>query len=187
HSKLFIHSLFFFFSSRRRHTRSKRDWSSDVCSSDIFSIDILNKSNVDEVIAELNLNPREIYTYSYENQPINIQTIVHYHLKLWNEKKIDYVLTSITEVKEQLLEIGVPTIFMHIPKMNIIDVIEKAKSVTALNKSKSTQIVAGYVQIKHLFTQQKDKEELLNELHDILQKFGRQTNSSVLQNNMNQF
>src|SRR5699024_11560097 len=27
--------LQFFFSSRRRHTRSKRDWSSDVCSSDL--------------------------------------------------------------------------------------------------------------------------------------------------------
>src|SRR6266496_3931920 len=26
---------FFFFSSRRRHTRSLRDWSSDVCSSDL--------------------------------------------------------------------------------------------------------------------------------------------------------
>src|SRR5699024_12013397 len=26
--------LLLFFSSRRRHTRSKRDWSSDVCSSD---------------------------------------------------------------------------------------------------------------------------------------------------------
>src|SRR6266704_5849019 len=28
-------SICFFFSSRRRHTRSKRDWSSDVCSSDL--------------------------------------------------------------------------------------------------------------------------------------------------------
>src|SRR5699024_12181673 len=28
----------FFFSSRRRHTRSKRDWSSDVCSSDLGDI-----------------------------------------------------------------------------------------------------------------------------------------------------
>src|SRR5699024_11277051 len=27
----------YFFSSRRRHTRSKRDWSSDVCSSDLFA------------------------------------------------------------------------------------------------------------------------------------------------------
>src|SRR5699024_10569098 len=35
----------FFFSSRRRHTRSKRDWSSDVCSSDlnqaIFAADLI--------------------------------------------------------------------------------------------------------------------------------------------------
>src|SRR5882762_10940600 len=28
-------SVFFFFSSRRRHTRFKCDWSSDVCSSDL--------------------------------------------------------------------------------------------------------------------------------------------------------
>src|SRR5215203_6920307 len=28
--------IFFFFSSRRRHTRYWRDWSSDVCSSDLY-------------------------------------------------------------------------------------------------------------------------------------------------------
>src|SRR2546429_6952336 len=28
--------IFFFFSSRRRHTRCSRDWSSDVCSSDLL-------------------------------------------------------------------------------------------------------------------------------------------------------
>src|SRR5690606_35400405 len=31
--------LFFFFSSRRRHTRFSRDWSSDVCSSDLVLVD----------------------------------------------------------------------------------------------------------------------------------------------------
>src|SRR5207253_8229850 len=30
--------FFFFFSSRRRHTRWPRDWSSDVCSSDLPSL-----------------------------------------------------------------------------------------------------------------------------------------------------
>src|SRR5690625_6676716 len=29
---------FFFFSSRRRHTRWPRDWSSDVCSSDLLGV-----------------------------------------------------------------------------------------------------------------------------------------------------
>src|SRR3989449_7688956 len=31
--------VFFFFSSRRRHTRCSRDWSSDVCSSDLEAED----------------------------------------------------------------------------------------------------------------------------------------------------
>src|SRR5690554_7864636 len=30
--------IFFFFSSRRRHTRCGRDWSSDVCSSDLNGV-----------------------------------------------------------------------------------------------------------------------------------------------------
>src|SRR5258707_9590625 len=34
---LFFSLFFFFFSSRRRHTRYWRDWSSDVCSSDLCS------------------------------------------------------------------------------------------------------------------------------------------------------
>src|ERR1041385_4648634 len=34
--------MFFFFSSRRRHTRCSRDWSSDVCSSDLRPRDIVS-------------------------------------------------------------------------------------------------------------------------------------------------
>src|SRR5215217_8773037 len=33
--------LFFFFSSRRRHTRYWRDWSSDVCSSDLLALRVV--------------------------------------------------------------------------------------------------------------------------------------------------
>src|SRR5690606_40409893 len=32
-----IFAIIFFFSSRRRHTRFSRDWSSDVCSSDLLA------------------------------------------------------------------------------------------------------------------------------------------------------
>src|SRR5207302_8225337 len=35
---------FFFFSSRRRHTRFSRDWSSDVCSSDLNNAFLLAAS-----------------------------------------------------------------------------------------------------------------------------------------------
>src|SRR5690606_8593426 len=33
----------FFFSSRRRHTRFSRDWSSDVCSSDLTVMDLITR------------------------------------------------------------------------------------------------------------------------------------------------
>src|SRR5260370_1431047 len=33
-----VQTCAFFFSSRRRHTRFKCDWSSDVCSSDLFCL-----------------------------------------------------------------------------------------------------------------------------------------------------
>src|SRR6266496_6653647 len=37
---MILYRFFFFFSSRRRHTRSLRDWSSDVCSSDLAAIGV---------------------------------------------------------------------------------------------------------------------------------------------------
>src|SRR5699024_11862234 len=45
--RAFLFLILFFFSSRRRHTRSKRDWSSDVCSSDLncFPVSHFNLSN----------------------------------------------------------------------------------------------------------------------------------------------
>src|SRR6185312_2841231 len=58
--------LFFFFSSRRRHTRSDRDWSSDVCSSDLVmggepvsfaSIRDAASHGIGIVFQELNLCP----------------------------------------------------------------------------------------------------------------------------------
>src|SRR5204862_1022669 len=38
-----------FFSSRRRHTRSLRDWSSDVCSSDLNSLPAANAGRGDSI------------------------------------------------------------------------------------------------------------------------------------------
>src|SRR2546429_4324421 len=40
--------LYFFFSSRRRHTRCSRDWSSDVCSSDLRRGHVCQVLNINE-------------------------------------------------------------------------------------------------------------------------------------------
>src|SRR2546430_4332655 len=46
HPKVTIAALFFFFSSRRRHTRFDCDWSSDVCSSDLGLKNLLKEETL---------------------------------------------------------------------------------------------------------------------------------------------
>src|SRR5262249_31892144 len=46
---MLIYRSFFFFSSRRRHTRLVSDWSSDVCSSDLTKGDFVSGAYNDEV------------------------------------------------------------------------------------------------------------------------------------------
>src|SRR5690606_40404143 len=81
-----LSSLLFFFSSRRRHTRFSRDWSSDVCSSDLdaartlqyrsINIDLiygLPRQNTERfystVKAILEMQPERISLYNYMHRP----------------------------------------------------------------------------------------------------------------------
>src|SRR5256884_829190 len=48
---------FFFFSSRRRHTRCSRDWSSDVCSSDLLALRIAVNRELEELGQFLSRTP----------------------------------------------------------------------------------------------------------------------------------
>src|ERR1039457_7429247 len=79
--------LFFFFSSRRRHTRLQGDWSSDVCSSDLFGPfvgEALNEAELRMKVKEAqmsiasqgNLTPVSVNTYSR-----TIQTFWNWLLK----------------------------------------------------------------------------------------------------------
>lgn len=158
-----------------------------------LSIDILDKEYVDEVISELEMEDQEIYTYSYgEDAVLDIGKIFHYHKTLYQEGKIDYVLTSIEEVEQRLIDEGIPTSSMIIPKLNLERAVEKARSIATLNKSKSAQIVSGFVQIKEFdrIVSQKGEtvaQEMVHKLQQILLKFGHHTYASVLTNEQNQF
>src|ERR1039457_4323622 len=58
--RCFVFSFCFFFSSRRRHTRLQGDWSSDVCSSDLWDNTVLGWIEIDRarLIAEVNSKAR---------------------------------------------------------------------------------------------------------------------------------
>src|SRR5699024_11444845 len=70
-----------FFSSRRRHTRSKRDWSSDVCSSDLES------SAMDESLTERRrVNDEDLRIVKFCCQGLTSVSVTTHTLTVLNQK-----------------------------------------------------------------------------------------------------
>src|SRR5690606_40033836 len=101
----------FFFSSRRRHTRFSRDWSSDVCSSDL-EVGALTRvtglfSTRGYNIESLNVAPTDDPTVSRvtlvtTGTPAVIQQIVNQSLKLIDVVNVDD-MTRDQHVERELL------------------------------------------------------------------------------------
>src|SRR5690606_8134235 len=96
----------FFFSSRRRHTRFSRDWSSDVCSSDLmrnkvkiaakmndslpsFSINIQVKGDLGEVDAPININDRKLLDKIEKKVEKKLKEHILYAVHLAQKNKTD--------------------------------------------------------------------------------------------------
>src|ERR1039458_2798925 len=73
---------FFFFSSRRRHTRCLSDWSSDVCSSDLFTLNVLGNYYFNFRVSG---EPTRLLP---ELDMIYIMTIVYFLRWLWNRPQV---------------------------------------------------------------------------------------------------
>src|SRR5699024_11359100 len=83
----------FFFSSRRRHTRSKRDWSSDVCSSDLNEVKT-SRNDYDE----LNEYGQEFYREATARKNIIEQILIDrmgYYPKRVDNKLLDALESKI--------------------------------------------------------------------------------------------
>jgi|GEM_PF-1523154 len=158
-----------------------------------LSIDIPESRYINEVLHETDTSDQGIYVYDYgHNVRIDTGQIAAYHEKLWKEGKIDYVLTSISEVSQIMRTKGIPGSCMAIPKLNFMYAIEKAKSIVVINQSQSTQIVTGYVRIKSIDAIQSEKGDLhTRELHPKLQRillnYSKKTHASVLSTGNGQF
>lgn len=152
-----------------------------------LSIDVWNKHHVSGLLTELTQKNHEVYVHDYEaDDGVNIDQAVTFHLKLWEEGKIDYALTPIKEVEQQLKRNNIPATCMEIPTMNIENAIKRAKSVATFNDNNNVQIVAGYIAIKRTDSSTV-KEGVLGQLYPVLQQFTQQTHASIVTTNDNQF
>src|SRR5436309_4700122 len=117
---IYLYFFFFFFSSRRRHTRFSRDWSSDVCSSD------LDRINADRVHPNQHLtrtrlrrrhffeaqnfrtpksmhpNRLHLFSLTYLQSDINHVALNSHFLILGSAQRSPCSLPSIVDCKEML-------------------------------------------------------------------------------------
>src|SRR5207248_2510059 len=94
-----LYGSIFFFSSRRRHTRSYGDWSSDVCSSDLANVFLAmyqaeTRKGPEGVLDPSQRMPREAMLYAYTRnsaRAMNQQDIIG---SIAPGKQADFVLVD---------------------------------------------------------------------------------------------
>src|SRR2546429_3645918 len=91
-----VTACFFFFSSRRRHTRCSRDWSSDVCSSDLKYANVVGAPVGRSVSG--GFDPAEFFeehpVIRSEEHTSELQSRLHLVCRLLLEKKKNTTLTN---------------------------------------------------------------------------------------------
>lgn len=111
-----------------------------------ISIDVMNPIFVDNVLAEIEYTGEKPYV-----QHISIteptETILHQHIALWNAKSIDFVITSIHSVFDELQARQIPAMRMLDTTNAIIQCLEETKSKSLLTKSESVKAVVGFLEI----------------------------------------
>src|SRR2546422_4651147 len=82
-SRMYV--VFFFFSSRRRHTRCSRDWSSDVCSSDLV------RAACDGSLKRLGVDAIDLYYQHRVDRTVPIEETVGAMAALVTAGKVRYL------------------------------------------------------------------------------------------------
>src|SRR5438034_5176683 len=117
--------LYFFFSSRRRHTRSLCDWSSDVCSSDLMELLAWGNTAMEPHLFRIKPGGGSGESYSHEgeeflhvlrgNFEIWLDAKEHYHLKpgdsLYFESSTPHRWKNPGRTETWLLSINTPPTF----------------------------------------------------------------------------
>src|SRR5699024_11870168 len=93
---------FFFFSSRRRHTRSKRDWSSDVCSSGLDKMaELKNCERCGEIFASI--GDKDVCPKCGRQEEEDFQKVYRFLTNRKNREATILEIVEATGVEEDLI------------------------------------------------------------------------------------
>ncbi|MDM5231526.1 hypothetical protein [Lysinibacillus pakistanensis] len=111
-----------------------------------ISIDVMNPIFVENVLKDIEYSgPRPFIQQIAVTRPT--QAILQHHIALWNAQSIDFVITSIHSVFDELQKRQIPAMRMIDATNSIVQYLEETRSQSLLTKSESVKAVVGILEM----------------------------------------
>lgn len=143
---------------------------------DRISIDLPDRKNLDIIINQLEMSPKPIHVLDYSwirsgsEKRFEIETIIEFHHELWKSGKVNFVITSIHAVHDQLVRLKVPCMRMIDAEKTIVDALKEAKSLGELQLAQHSQVAMGLIMLSSEDEEIKTAEELISKELSLLVK-----------------
>ncbi|MGL4913975.1 MAG: transcriptional regulator [Romboutsia sp.] len=104
-----------------------------------FSIDVVENEILEDVLKEININSKEVFSLPFSSK-IDEMEYAKWHIDLFNDNKIDAMLTGFAGVYNELKKEGYPVFRLEATRPLIKVCYDKIKSKYALNRAQHSQI-----------------------------------------------
>lgn len=112
---------------------------------DRFSIDVVEPNIMDDAFYEMDINPSEIYSYPFDSYVE--KDYIQWHLKLWEEKKIDAMLTGFVWVYDFMKKQNYPIFYLPTMRSAVRDAFDRLESYRALKEARYSKISVELLRI----------------------------------------
>lgn len=113
---------------------------------DRFSIDVVEKKMLEDIINEIEINPKAVFSLPFSNN-IDEMEYAQWHIDLFEKGETDIMFTGFGNVYNVLNKKGYPVFRLEATRPLINVCYEQIKSDYALNKAKNSQIAVEILQL----------------------------------------
>lgn len=113
-----------------------------------LSIDVMDSRFVENVLFDIDYQHATPFIHEVTTAMDNT-ALFETHLSLWQQQKIDYVITSSHNVYEQLQQANIPSMCILDSSTSILHRLEETKALSRMTKSESAKVVVGMLETPH--------------------------------------
>ena len=112
---------------------------------DRVSVDTVAPYIVDDACCEVQLSPTHLYHFPFES--FDEEEYMRWHQKLWDEGKIDAILTGFVRVYHHFRELGLPVFYLRVSRFTVREAYDRLMSRMELREARSAQIVVEVIEL----------------------------------------